>query len=126
MSRNKMPAPPSANLEAGEHEKEPVIDLDGQPELDAASEEMPQPAPPAPKPVSKRMIKVRALRAGFIHNERKVEGDKFEVTEKELGSWMECMDPLEQKRHSERITAKRKAVNARGVRDHEREIERAE
>lgn len=94
------------------------------PELDVASEEAPeeQPAAPPPQPIAKRMIKVKANRAGFIKQERKVAGDVFEVEEHQLGAWMDCVDPVMQKKHLKRIADKNKAINAKAIRDHEREI----
>lgn len=113
----KMPAPPKAALaDYPELEQPAVSDLDGQPELDAASEEMPMPVE-MPKPVSKKKIKVTANRAGFIHQERKGAGDKFEVHEHELGSWMDCDDPLEHKKHVARMAAKKMAGRALAEKD---------
>lgn len=93
----------------------------GQHELAAASE--PTPVPVAPKPMSKKKISVRALRAGWIHNERKVENDRFDVSPQELGSWMECLDPVEQKKHLANIAAKKKLANHKAIKDHERDIQ---
>lgn len=108
--KSQMPPPPG----------ESVVDLDGSSELDVAAEELPV-APP--KPVARKKLKVVANRHGYIFSERKVPGDEFEVHEHELGSWMDCMDPVEQKKHVARVSAKKKAVNARAVKDHERELE---
>lgn len=107
-----MPIPPGVRPEESE-------DVE-QPELDAASE--PIPSPIAPKPASKRRMKVRATRAGFIHNERKVEGDVFEVDSGLMGSWFEYQDPVEQKKHLQRQMDKKKKANARGIRDQEKEL----
>jgi hypothetical protein len=121
-NNSRMPAPPNkAVLEDNpEAAPQPVLDLDGNSEdLDAASE----PAPVAiPKPLPKKKIKVEANRAGFIHNHRKVGGDKFEVYEHELGSWMDCEDPVEQKKHLERMKAKKQKVNRQAIQDHKDEI----
>jgi hypothetical protein len=93
-----------------------------QPELDAASEPIPSAPSIAPKPSANRRMKVRATRAGFIHNERKVEGDIFEVPSNMIGSWFEYQDPVEQKKHLQRQSDKRKKANARGVKDQEKEL----
>lgn len=111
---NKMPPPPGVSPEALENIE--------QHDLDAANEAEPVAAPVTPKPAAKKRLKVRALRAGFIHQERKVENDKFEVYPNELGSWMECEDPVEQKRHLERLAAKKKKANQRGIEDQRREL----
>lgn len=119
---NNMPLPPGAIREESEHSQEDVLDLDGQPELAAANEPLPSPTPLAPKPISKKKLKVRALRAGFIHNERKVENDKFEVDSNAIGSWFEYEDPLEQKKHLQRLANKRQKANLQGIRDQEKEL----
>lgn len=120
---SRMPPPPNkAALEDNpELLQDSVRDLDGQPELDAGSEDMPSEVE-IPKPVSKRKLKVVANRQGFIYQERKAEGDEFEVHEHELGSWMDCKDPLEHKKHLARISAKKKGINKRAVADQAREI----
>lgn len=123
---SRMPAPPKSVLE--DHpELAPVVvnDLDGQPELDPAFEDMPAEVE-MPKPVSKKKLKVVATRAGYIHQERKAEGAKFEVMEHELGSWMDCEDPIEHKKHLARIALKKKKVNQKGILDQMRENAAAE
>ncbi len=120
--KSKMPPPPQAVVEDHPELLEaPVNDLDGQPELEAASEDMPEEVV-IPKPVSRRKLKVVATRAGFIHQERKVEGSRFEVMEHELGSWMDVEDPVEQKKHLARIAEKKKRANRKAVADDKREI----
>lgn len=79
-------------------------------------------APVIPKPISKKKIKVIANREGFIFNERKSPGSKFEVPSHLLGSWMDCEDPVEQEAHLKRLRAKKQAVNARSIADHEADI----
>ena len=104
-----MPIPPGARPEVSE-------DF-----LDAANEEMPKPV--APKPSSrKRMLKVRATRAGFIHNERKVEGSEFEVPEGSMGSWFDYIDPVEQKKHLKALDQKKQKANLKGLKDQEQEL----
>lgn len=114
MAKNKMPKPPGAIPE-----DQDIDDMEMSPELEAASEEMPV---EIPKVVSKKKLKVRATRAGFIHNERKVENDKFECHQHELGSWMECEDPMEQKRHLQRLLDKKKKANLKGIKEQEEEL----
>ena len=113
MSESKMPLPPG--MDAAES---PVMDLDGA-ELAAANEEMPV---EIPKPLPKKKIKVVANRPGFIFSERKNVGDKFEVMQHELGSWMDCEDPHEQKQHLLRLKAKKQKVNAGAIRDQDKSI----
>lgn len=98
--------------------------LDEAQELDAANEEAREDEAPVviPKPVSKKKIKVRAKHAGFIHQSRKVEGNQFEVYPHELGDWMECIDPVERKKHEEAVMKRNKRVNKRSF--IEDEIER--
>ncbi len=49
---------------------------------------------------SVRKIEVVALRAGFWKNQRKNEGDLFEVESMEkVGDWMKCLDPVHEKQH---------------------------
>ena len=88
-------------------------------DLDVASEEMPV---AKPAPLLKKKLKVVANRAGFIFQERKVAGDKFEVHEHELGSWMDCEDPVEHKKHVKRLQDKKKKINSQAVKDHENEL----
>lgn len=58
--------------------------------------------PPIPPKPPKRGIDVIATRSGFIHNERKSEGDRFTVESMDkLGSWMQCVDPVMEKKHQE-------------------------
>lgn len=116
MSKNQMPKPPGQRPEELEDQN---LDIE-QPELDLppANEEQKI----APKPVSKRKMKVRATRAGFIHSERKVEGDIFEVNAGLIGSWFEYQDPIEQKKHLQKLADKKKKANARGIQDHEDEL----
>jgi hypothetical protein len=121
-----MPAPPKAALEDNpELAMDPIMDLDGQPELDAASEDMPAEVV-IPKPVSKKKLKVTANMPGFIHSERKAVGQKFEVHEHELGSWMDCDDPVEHKKHLARIAEKKKKVNQKSILDQMREKQAGE
>ena len=64
-------------------------------------------AKPIQKPKGK--IEVRALRAGFIYNHRKFEGDVFQVDSMEkVGTWMECTDPKMEKLHQEMMKEKKK------------------
>lgn len=114
--KSQMPPPPGMEVESPES---PVLDLDGFPEAPAVVEPPPVVIPP---PVVKRKLKVVANRPGFIHSERKNAGDKFEVTEKELGSWMDCEDPQQQKMHLARMKDKKRKVNASAVRDQEKEL----
>lgn len=104
MSQIKVPAPPGAVM----------------PEVPVMAEaEIPTP----PKPVSpKKKIEVIATREGFIFNERKLTGAKFEVERHQLGSWMKCKDPIEEAAHLDRMRAKKKAANAKGIADHEAEL----
>lgn len=113
MAKNLMPPLPGASPEEVE-----------QHDLDVADEAMPVPKmdPVISKAISKKKLKVKALRAGFIHHERKIEGDLFEVTQDELGSWMECQEPLEQKKHVERTMAKKKKANNVGINEHRRDL----
>lgn len=106
-----MPKPPGARPEDAEESHD----------LDVANESVPA-EKIAPKAQSKRKMKVRALRAGFIHNERKVEGDVFEVNAGLLGSWFEYEDPMEQKKHLQRLAEKKKKANQIGIRDQENEL----
>lgn len=56
-----------------------------------------------------KKIKVVALAKGFFAQDRKVEGDEFEVSSmKQLGSWMKCVDPTIQKMHEEAMRQKKK------------------
>lgn len=114
--KSQMPPPPGMEVESPEA---PVLDLDGHAEVVA-----PVPAPPVeiPKPPSRKKIKVVANRPGFIHSVRRAAGDKFEVTEGELGSWMDCEDPMEQKKHLARIADKKRKINAKSIRDQEKEL----
>lgn len=124
MARNqsRMPLPPKAVVDQHpELEPQPVHDLDGHPELDAADESMPEEVV-IPKPVSKKKLKVTANRFGFIHQERKNPGDKFEVMERELGSWMDCDDPVEQKKHLARLVEKNRKVNKQAEKEQEEEL----
>lgn len=51
-------------------------------------------------PNPKGKIDVEALRPGFFQNCRKVEGDKFSVSDmSKVGSWMKCVDPQLEKQH---------------------------
>ena len=51
----------------------------------------------APK---KNGIEVKALQPGFFKQHRKAMGDVFLIqTFEQLGSWMECTDPVMQKKH---------------------------
>lgn len=106
-----MPKPPGARPEDSEESHN----------LDVANEPAPV-AKVAPKPAPKRLFKVRATRAGFIHNERKVEGDVFEVKAGLLGSWFEYEDPIEQKKHLKGLADKKKSANLRGIQDQENEL----
>lgn len=127
--RSQMPPPPNKAAlveENPEMNEAPVDDLDGLPELDAASEAEPIEPPPLPKPVSRRKIKVVANRQGYIFCERKNVGDKFEVLESQLGSWMDCEDPVEQKKHQMRVEEKRKRANRRAIAEQARETSAVE
>jgi hypothetical protein len=118
-----MPLPP-INSRSEDHQKESARDLEGSPDLDAAHEEMPTVEPP--KPRSNRTIKVTANRAGFIHQHRKVAGDKFEVHEHQLSDWMDCDDPVEHKKFKQRHEAHRRAVNAAAIAEDKRDKEAVE
>ena len=107
-----MPKPPGASSEYSEKSVE----------LSVANEPVPVPTPVAPKAVSNKKIKVRALRNGFIHNVRRSPGDEFEVVEKELGDWMLCLDPSEQKKHHARSEDRRKSANRRAAEEDRREL----
>lgn len=73
-----------------------------------------QPASP-PKSVS-RKITVIARRAGFYMNHRRVEGDKFDVAKfDDLGTWMECVDPVIEKKRQEAM--KKKAADKRAAKE---------
>ncbi len=68
-----------------------------------------QEAPFVPSPLRKKLIEVKALQKGFIHNHRRSPGDKFTIASMEdLGDWMECTDPMLAKQHKAMI-AQRKA-----------------
>ena len=120
MARDKRKAPPPPPMAAEEENPDlipdMVPDLDGQPE---AQEEIPPVQPPKPAP--KKKIKVRAIAPGFIHSERKQllpsghPQEFFEVHEHQLGKWMECQDPVEQRKHLARLEAKRRRINAESV-----------
>ncbi len=61
---------------------------------------------PAPK---RKGIEVKALRLGVYKQHRKKAGDKFTIGSFEkLGSWMECTDPVMEKKHQAAM-AERKA-----------------
>lgn len=60
--------------------------------------------PPAPK----SGIEVVALRKGFYRNQRREEGSKFVIKSMDdLGDWMECIDPVLEKKHKEMIKEKK-------------------
>jgi hypothetical protein len=111
MQNSQMPLPPSARSEASEKQHD----------LDAANEAMPVAAPIAPKPHSKRKIAVTANAIGYIHCERRSVGAKFLVTENELGHWMTCDDPVEQKRHLAKIKAKTQEANKASLAEDEQD-----
>lgn len=112
--------PPSLLEDNPELAEAPINDLDGQPELDAATEDEPEEVV-IPKPVSKKKHKVVANRAGYIHNERKVAGQEFEVHEHQLGSWMDCKDPVMHKKHLANIKAKTQKINKKAIAEQEEE-----
>ncbi len=67
----------------------------------------------------KKGIEVRALRKGFIHQDRKEEGDVFIVEPSQLSEWMECTDPVHQKKHEAEMTVRkielRKVAKENGI-----------
>lgn len=72
------------------------------------------------KPLPSLGIKVKALRAGFFNGARKEEGDEFMVPKEQmLGSWMECVDFEQRKKHEKMMAKKkeehRKAIAGKGV-----------
>lgn len=116
MSESQMPIPPGAQAPA-------ALELEVAHEAPPVAPPMP---PVAPKPLPPKKAKVRALRAGFIYNERKVEGNEFEVASDLTGSWFEFVDPVLQRKNLERQVAKKQAANRRGIEDHKRDIASAE
>lgn len=116
MSNRQMPIPPGVNPEALENNEQHNLDVANEPER------IPEMPPVIPRPVPKRKHTVRATRAGFFQNERKVEGNEFEVESNLTGSWFEYKDPLEQKKHLQRLADKKKNANQRGTDDQRREI----
>jgi hypothetical protein len=110
-------------MAAANVEENPDLIPDLVPDLDGAAEEQEELPPVAPpKPSVKKKIKVRALAPGFIHSERKQllpEGhphEWFEIHPHQLGKWMECQDPVEQRKHVAAQEAKRRRINAEAVR----------
>lgn len=118
MTENNMPQmntsiPASSENGAGEPVFTPkvglpiVIDPNGSSENEAGIE----------TPIDTRNgIEVVALRAGFMNQDRKVEGDKFTVpTFNDLGEWMKCVDSTLEKKHQEIIKAKKLANRAKAI-----------
>jgi hypothetical protein len=110
---NGMPIPPGAKPAV----QEELLDVANEAPVSAPV----PPTPIAPKVASQKRIKVVAIRPGFIFQERKAPGDKFEVTENQLGSWMKCEDSVEQRKHEQRMLARNRAINAAAMREDERE-----
>lgn len=54
----------------------------------------------SPAPKKAKAVEVVAIRAGFINNHRKKEGDVFMVPSmSKVGTWMRCTDPALEKEH---------------------------
>lgn len=105
---SEMPSPPPAPSEV------PKLPDEAPPEVPKPPDVAPADVPVVHKAVSAG-IEVVALHKGFFDSYRKKEGDKFLVrSEKQLGSWMECVDPELQKKHLARISAKKKERRSAG------------
>ena len=74
---------------------------DSSPEKESESKDLPPNPESDSKPVLKDgPIEVIAIRKGNFDRERKMPGDKFFVKSfKQLGSWMECVDKVLEKKH---------------------------
>ena len=59
-------------------------------------------------PAPKNGIEVEATRKGFYNQQRYEQGNRFKVRSRdELGEWMKCVDPAEEKRRSEYFKGKK-------------------
>lgn len=89
-----MPVPPIGGQVSSVDQEEEIQVVSSKPaESDSIKVVKPKPA---------KGIEVIALQNGYFQNSRKVEGDRFFISDmSKLGKWMKCVDPKIEAQHQE-------------------------
>lgn len=104
-NRESMPVPPIG----GQVVEEPIIAQDEIPAISNKPAE--SDSVKIIKSKSPKGIEVVALQNGYFQNCRKVEGDRFFISDmSKLGKWMKCVDPKIEAQHQENQKAKKQEL----------------
>lgn len=120
-----MPAPQGAGAMPAMPMPQPAAPAPVEDEVKDASPEVEEEAPVVEESVQstppddsvkvvkapKKGIKVKATRMGFYLNVRRKTGEIFEVQSMDkLGTWMQCLDPAQEKERQAMLREKKKAL----------------